>query len=155
MDRIWRVLFVCLFFSGLKGGNSTKNKDFSLLIPKEKTQEPDTARFFVHISYFSGTQAFCSACQKASRMFLFFFFSLPQVFPNKKYGSLCSVQNQTSTSCLQRFAFSGFVKQRVYRVSQGMSAFMRLSISLAIREANGTKHGRRLYLSRRKEHNCQ
>lgn len=50
-----------------------KNKDFSLLIPKEKTQEPDTAHFFVHISYFSGTQAFCSACQKASRIFYFFF----------------------------------------------------------------------------------
>lgn len=50
---------------------------------------------------------------------------------------------------------SGFVKQRLHIVSQGMSAFMKLSISLAIREANGTKHGRRLYLSRGKEDNCQ
>lgn len=103
----------------------------------------------MHISYFSLTQSFYSTCQKASRMGLFCWcFSFPpQVFPNNGFGSLCSMQSQKSPVCLQRSTCTGSLKEGVHGISQGMSAFMKSSISSVTREANGKRHGRRLYLS--------
>lgn len=57
------------------------------------------------------------------------------------------MQSQTSSLCLQSSTRTGSLKERVHGISQVMSAFMSLSISSVTREANGTKHGRRLYLS--------
>lgn len=58
---------------------------------------------------------------------------------------LCKVKK--SPVCLQRSTCTGSVKERVHGISQGMSAFMKLSISSVTKEANGKRHGRRLYLS--------